>query len=84
MKSQTIMYIWAHSSRYQPLVGGMLWHSARIIGEIVLNETGRHTPEGMKSKERRRRRRLNAKLNAPRPKSLRMTNGLMDRRGELI
>src|SRR5262249_29161101 len=84
MKSQPVEYIWAHSRRYQPLDKRMPWPSGRITGETVLSETGRNAPGGMKSKERRRRRRLNAKLNAPWPKSLWMTNRLMDQSSGLL
>jgi hypothetical protein len=42
--------------------------------ETALNETGQHAHGAMKKREGRRRKLLNAKLNAPQPKFQRMTN----------
>jgi len=49
--------------------------------ETACNETGQHAHGAMKNSERRRRRRLNARLNAPRSKLQRTTSRLTNRLG---
>src|SRR5262249_21994013 len=61
-------------SRYQPIGKRTPWHSNRITGGIALNETGRRAHELMKSRERRKIRQRNVKLNASHLKSLARTN----------
>jgi hypothetical protein len=59
-----------------PLYERIPWHSGQITIETALNEIGRHAPGAMKNRERKKRKRLNAKPNAPQPKFHPTTNRL--------
>jgi len=57
-----------------PLHKRMPWYSDQITIETALNETGRHAPGARKNSERRKRKPLNARLNAPPPSFQPLTN----------